>query len=183
MYYKNIYGYFNYEFLYDEMIKKASNGARFVEIGAFQGKSTCYLAERVIESGKAIKISVIDNWVGHPSDKDLVKEIEQLGDVFSTFKTNMERAGVIKNLDIIRGDSSESASGFEDRSLDFVYIDAAHDYTSVVKDIKAWLPKVKVGGTIAGHDYGSPNSGVKDAVNSVLGGNVKIKLDTWMYEV
>lgn len=37
--------------------------------------------------------------------------------------------------------------------MDFVFIDAAHDYESVKKDINAWLPKVKENGIIAGHDY------------------------------
>ena len=50
-------------------------------------------------------------------------------------------------------DSVEAAKDFEDKSLDFVYIDAAHDYESVKVDIRAWFPKIKIGGTIGGHDF------------------------------
>lgn len=39
--------------------------------------------------------------------------------------------------------------------LDFVYIDADHSYQGCLQDIMAWLPKVREGGIIGGHDYNS----------------------------
>lgn len=71
---------------------------------------------------------------------------------------------------IVRKFSVDAADGFEDGSLDFAYIDANHAYEHVVADIAAWLPKVRSGGIIAGHDYtrwnlsGMP-CGVVEAVN------------------
>ena len=41
----------------------------------------------------------------------------------------------------------------EDRSLDFIFIDASHLYRNVIADIVCWVPKVKIGGVISGHDY------------------------------
>ena len=49
--------------------------------------------------------------------------------------------------------SEEASKSFPDKSLDFVYIDAAHTYDYVMKDIEVWKPKVKDGGLIGGHDY------------------------------
>ena len=60
--------------------------------------------------------------------------------------------------------SWDGAQHYDDKSLDFVFIDAGHDYTSVKKDIDAWLPKVKSGGILAGHDFMNEYSGIIQAV-------------------
>ena len=52
-----------------------------------------------------------------------------------------------------RQDSISAAAQVPDGSLDFVYLDARHDYRSVQDDILAWAPKVRSGGILAGHDY------------------------------
>lgn len=49
--------------------------------------------------------------------------------------------------------SIEAADTFKDESLDWVYIDARHDYNSVLEDMNAWWPKLKQGGMFSGHDY------------------------------
>lgn len=54
---------------------------------------------------------------------------------------------------IIRDFSVSASTDFFDKTLDFVYLDARHDYRSVTNDLNAWWPKVKVGGILAGHDY------------------------------
>lgn len=69
-------------------------------------------------------------------------------------------------LKIVRATSVSAASIFKPGYFDLVYIDADHRYEEVLKDIKAWLPLVKKGGIIAGHDYGSDrHTGVKKAVD------------------
>ena len=42
---------------------------------------------------------------------------------------------------------------FEDNSIDFVYVDARHDYKGVLEDLRLYWPKVRQGGILAGHDY------------------------------
>ena len=36
--------------------------------------------------------------------------------------------------------------------IDFLFIDADHRYESFIADLKAWIPKVKAGGIVCGHD-------------------------------
>ncbi|MEA2348584.1 MAG: hypothetical protein QOG62_2371 [Thermoleophilaceae bacterium] len=75
---------------------------------------------------------------------------------------------------IWRMTSLEGASRVEDATLDFVYIDARHDYDSVRQDLEAWFPKVRSGGIMSGHDYADGqfaqgDFGVKRAVDEFFG--------------
>lgn len=55
--------------------------------------------------------------------------------------------------EIIRDYSTAAADKVPDGSLDFVYIDSNHTYDAVTADLRAWYPKVRPGGMIAGHDF------------------------------
>ena len=62
--------------------------------------------------------------------------------------------------------SVEAARKVPRNSLDFVYLDGDHEESAVGDDIEAWLPAIKAGGMIAGHDYGHPDfPGVRAAVD------------------
>ena len=55
----------------------------------------------------------------------------------------------------------------------------------MINDLKAWLPKVKTGGIIAGHDYHDGGPGVIKAVNETFGKN-KLRFadgSVWYYKV
>ena len=56
-------------------------------------------------------------------------------------------------VETFRMESLAAAQKLQEQSLDFVYIDACHDYCSVFEDIDAYWPLVKPGGIMAGHDY------------------------------
>ena len=59
--------------------------------------------------------------------------------------------------------------------LDFVYIDADHQYEYVIEDLETWYPKLKKGATMAGHDYNIPD--VKRAVDEFCeNNNLKLEL-------
>jgi len=73
--------------------------------------------------------------------------------------------------------SEEACKEIPDNSLDFVYIDANHQYEYVIEDIKFWDPKVKDGGwsywyMIAGHDYNLYENDVNKAVHEIYGDRV-----------
>jgi predicted O-methyltransferase YrrM len=59
-------------------------------------------------------------------------------------------------LKAIEGVSWEVADQIPDGSLDFFFIDAGHGYKSVMKDIAAWVPKLKTTGWFLGHDINFP---------------------------
>lgn len=80
---------------------------------------------------------------------------------------------------------SEASLGIRDKSLDIVFIDGSHDYKSVKQDIILWLPKIRKGGILCGHDYCDFYSDVKEAVDETLGiKNIEIKdFKLWFYHV
>jgi len=96
----------------------------------------------------------------------------ELHDPHIAFARFMER--VYKTIDrvtIVKDYSYNAHSMFIDNSIDFVYIDALHDYTSVKRDITLFYPKVKSGGIFAGHDYGSDWPGIIQAVDEFCAEN------------
>jgi len=66
-------------------------------------------------------------------------------------------------VEVFRMPSVQAARQVSDE-LDFVYIDACHQYESVIEDIRTWLPKVRKGGLLAGHDFCDVWPGVVQAV-------------------
>ena len=71
----------------------------------------------------------------------------------------------IKKIKLI---SKDAVSKVEDNFLDFVYIDAGHQYEDVFHDCTEWSKKVHNGGYVCGHDYyGRPD--VRQAITDSLG--------------
>ncbi len=105
---------------------------------------------------------------------------EHRGSVYEAFKRNLRDAGVSSLVNPLVCSSIQGSKEFEPGSLSFVFIDACHTYKAVRSDILAWLPKVKTGGILAGHDIGTYRS-VAEAVEGVLG-SVRVKEKCWIYE-
>lgn len=71
--------------------------------------------------------------------------------------TFREMAKSYNNIEIIKNYSVHASFGFRNRFLDLVYIDGEHTYEAVSVDLQSWLPKIKSGGFISGHDINQPN--------------------------
>lgn len=139
--------WFNYSELYFDIVQKYPSGSRFVEVGSWKGQSAYFMCKCIKESGKNIDFFCVDTWQGSEEHK----ERYDLTNLYDTFLTNLK---LFESYYIpIKLDSLMASKKFKDSSLDFVFIDAAHDYESVKADILAWLPKVKKNGILAGHDY------------------------------
>ena len=170
--------WFTYPGLYQHIVEQAANNSHFVEVGVWKGMSASYMAVEIINSGKNIKFDCIDTWEFPPNQNDIPESMYD--GLYETFLKNIEPVKHIINP--IKGTSWESASLYKDKSLDFVFIDAAHDYESVKKDITAWLPKIKDSGIIAGHDYAWCKD-VENAVNEIFAGEQILLIEgCWMFK-
>lgn len=182
-FYETIDGWCDYQDIYQEAIRRADNGAIFVEIGAFKGKSGAYAGVEILNSGKKIALNLVDHFKGnaehldtasHWYEANLKEDPEYL---FNLCTKNLEPVKDV--VTIIRKTSVQAAKQFKNGSLDFVFIDGSHDTDSVCADIDAWLPKVKAGGIIAGHDYKTHRQ-VEIAVNSRFPQGVQKRGVSWL---
>lgn len=172
------FAWFDYQDLYADVVRQLPDGAHVVEVGCFLGVSTAFLAVEIANSGKRIRFDAVDTWAGSPEQKVLVPYYRD-HDVYAEFMSNMRRGGVAHIVNPVRLPSVEAARLYADGSLDFCFIDAAHDYESVRDDLAAWEPKVKPGGVLAGHDW-NQWPGVNQAVTERWGEGIEERGKCWV---
>jgi hypothetical protein len=166
--------WFTYSNLYRTMVQKYGEGSHFVEIGSWKGRSAAFMGVEIHNSGYNIKFDCVDTWQGSIEHQDM-----DLTSLYDDFLNNIKPVASIINP--IKTTSLAASTLHKDGSLDFVFIDASHEYDNVLADVKAWLPKVKEGGVLAGHDYGS--EGVNRAISEFFEGkNINVSEDCWIYE-
>ncbi len=175
--------WFTYPKLYSGVVKYFPDNSTFVEVGSWKGRSGAYMGVEIVNSGKEQMLVCVDTWVGSAEHQgmDIVNE----DGLYLEFQKNIEpvndqREGTIE---FIRGKSLDVVDSIQNFSLDFVFIDASHEYEDVIGDIRAWYMKVKEGGVIAGHDY--PHwPGVKKAVEEYFKkGDFIAKEQCWIHQV
>jgi len=101
-----------------------------LEIGSHIGESAVQFATRFKN------IICIDIWKNKEYHAEFFKNIEPY-----------------KNIDYVKIHSIDYVKYVNDNYFDFIYIDGDHEYNAVKYDIENWVPKVKKGGYIGGHDY------------------------------
>jgi predicted O-methyltransferase YrrM len=164
-YYHSIDGWFNFQKLYRSQVERARNGAVFVEVGAYKGRSAAYMAVEIHNSGKQIDFHVVDVWDEHPYKEVFIRNVASR----FPFVTVHHMGSVV------------AARKFPERSVDFIFIDGSHSYKNVKKDIFAWLPRMKPAGIMAGHDYVPHFDGVVRAVAEIFE-TVRMEGTSWVYE-
>jgi len=163
----------------------------FVEVGCKEGRTTGHILKTVPDS-RAVAIDpwIKNPGDSNPGSRDYavyVKDREtyeewDFGKIEKEFWANVGGEN-IPRCKMQRETSKEAADGWElsapfgwdhaegtttggtkAKPADLVFIDALHDYESVMQDISLWWPKVRQGGILAGHDYNHKWPGVERAV-------------------
>jgi hypothetical protein len=170
-------GWFTWREGQEEAVNHFSDGSRFVEVGTYLGRSLCSLGEVVERSGKRITVIGVDTCRGSGPEgwrgKDYhVEAVRKGGGTFAgELHQNLLNCGFADLVQVVISDSISASRLFGDASLDWVHLDARHDYASVKADIEAWLPKIRKGGWLSGDDYDEQKwPDVVKAVGDVLPG-------------
>jgi hypothetical protein len=152
-------GWFQWRSAQEEAASWFPEGSCFVEVGTYLGRSLCSLGEVVQRSGKTFMVIGVDTCRGSGPEGSRGKDyhgaaVTQGGGTFAgALHKNVLDCGYGDRIQLIIADSLTAARLFGDASVDWVHLDARHDYASVKADIQAWLPKVKRGGWLSGDDY------------------------------
>jgi hypothetical protein len=143
--------------------------------GAEIGVKTGLYSNELLSNWRGEELISIDPWLSADPDEYVDRSNVSQDEFERYYQETCERLGEHGSRSTIwRMTSVEAAEKVPDHSFDFVYIDARHDYDSVLEDLDAWCTKVRPGGILAGHDYvdGNLPQGefyVKSAVDKFFG--------------
>ena len=152
--YSDIQGWCDFEDLYDTIANTIDKDQIFVEVGVWKGRSICFLGEAIKRLSKTNKIFAVDTFLGFDNEDFHQEEVaKNNGTLFDLFLQNIKDLSLNDIITPIQKASTEAAKDFKTESIDFIFIDANHEYSEVTKDIQAWFPKLKKGGSMLGHDF------------------------------
>lgn len=144
-----------------------------IEIGSYMGESTMMFASVGI-------FDTIHSIEPHNGSEEFNKLYEySWEDVKKEYKINTRH---FNNIVHHQDYSYNVVDKFEDSSIDFIYIDAEHTYESVKRDLELYLPKLKKGGIIGGHDYHEVWPGVCKAIDEKLTPITRFIDTSWIYK-
>jgi Predicted O-methyltransferase len=125
-----------------------------VELGTWKGCSAIAVAR------------LVRKWGGNVTCVDVWEQENVMGDftpvTISECMRNMAAAGVSASVRLLPARTTHAARHWHGW-IDYLYVDAGHSFEDCTQDLELWWPHVRVGGLIAGDDYGDPRQGVTES--------------------
>lgn len=151
-----------------------------IEVGSWKGLSANRMAHLCKKNGVAAGVICIDTWLGSPehmegeSASHGMRRVNGIPTLLSDFARNTKTAG---NDDIIYPfpiSSAQGASYLMNQGVlaDIVYIDAGHEYESVLLDLTMFWRILRPGGVMIMDDYRWP--GVRRAIDEHFNGQGRV---------
>jgi hypothetical protein len=137
------------------------------EIGVAGGQNIKHILENCPHITKMFGVDSYSDASWDMSYINLNREFKGFDGLFEEVNSMLSQFG--DRAKLIRKFSKEACKDFEDESLDFVFIDASHEFEDCYNDIINWYPKVKENGLIMGHDWYHPTwPGVTKSVMKIF---------------
>ncbi|MCX5815078.1 MAG: glycosyltransferase [Proteobacteria bacterium] len=152
------------------LIKLLPNSAKILEIGSYRGRSTNAIGYAMRDTG--MELYCLDVWRDFMEQG--IRQLDATADllphsdfaIFEDFLRNVEQFG--DKIRILRGSTAQFAGILPELFFDLIFVDGAHDYENVRRDITAALKCIKPGGIICGHDYHTGGVDVIRAVHELI---------------
>ena len=165
-----------------ELLERIGHVHRAAEIGVLRGQFSRKISEYLTPS----EFYLIDTWGLHLPTFCDYKNLDLYA--WMRMKASVKEWADPLGYKVVQSLSVEASRMFHNGFFDFVYIDADHE--RAYEDIMCWLPKVRKGGIIAGHDYvwneGAKKDAVGLAVRQIFGtnfGHTREQLQSWFHIV
>jgi glycosyltransferase involved in cell wall biosynthesis/predicted O-methyltransferase YrrM len=128
--------------------------ARILEIGSFEGRSTCYLIETCSRT-KHIQIYCVDTWEGGiEHDKNAMPEVERRFDHnVAIAKRRASHGAVVNKLKKKSVTALAEILSSNEPPFDLIYIDGSHEASDVLTDSIIGFQLLRVGGVMIFDDY------------------------------
>lgn len=153
----------------DIIVENCPEDAVLVESGTYLGNTAAFIVNNLIKNEKKFTLYTIDNFLyNNISNKQ--KSIDSSYKGYENYLENIRELEVENHIKTIISDSIEAINIFTDNSVYCLFIDDAHSYDHVKKQLDLWIPKMAKYGIIIGDDY---ESGVAKAFNEKFDSRVK----------
>lgn len=146
-----------------------------VEIGAYKGRSTGWLAWGASE-GNGAHVYSVDCWdlrpeTDWPEDSPNYVKAYSDPDTEAAYQTHLDRAGIREHVTPLKAFSADVAKSWKKDKrppVGLLWHDAAHHYDEVLTDLRAWLPLMAPGSVVVLHDAGNPDYDVVAAAEEAF---------------
>ncbi|MGH7120211.1 MAG: class I SAM-dependent methyltransferase [Acetobacteraceae bacterium] len=136
---------------------------RICEVGSWKGRSAINMARAVKSLGLSSEIVCVDTWLGSPehwleqgpSRQESLRVVNGMPHLYYTFLANVVRNHVEDVITPFPMTSENAAHVFAGLGVrfDIVYLDAAHEYEPVKRDLNAYYGLLERDGLLIGDDY------------------------------
>jgi predicted O-methyltransferase YrrM len=138
--------------MWEMVMRTLETNKRFLEIGSFEGKATCWMLENALDD--AGEIVAIDTWEGSPEFARLPIEVIRSSE--ETFRRNVDLArSPRQTVTMMKGTSYEMLAQLigERQQFDLIYVDGSHQASDTLTDaVMAW-PLLRERGVMIFDDY------------------------------
>jgi len=138
-----------------------------LEVGSWVGNgSTRVIVEAIRDVGGTLYC--VDTWRGSDNVKHHQRYREHYKDMFAVFRDNVRASRADEMVKPLVAPSTEASKRFRDGTFDLIFIDGNHAYSQAKQDILTWLPKVRFGGILCGHDCDADYATLDDNLRSEI---------------